>query len=53
MTDRPEDRSGEREGVVSARLYDYLGEEECDKNMEIFLSCMEAAGFLPLIPLLI
>jgi hypothetical protein len=39
-----DDRSDEKKGVVSARLYDYLGEDECDNNCKIFLSCLDAAG---------
>jgi proline dehydrogenase len=36
-----------REGVVSARTYDYTGEEECDANAKICRSCIETAGRRP------
>ena len=37
-------RSSERSGVVSARVYDYEGEGECDLNTELFLSSIDAAS---------
>lgn len=29
---------------MSARVYDYLGEAECDRRMKVFLDCIEAAS---------
>ena len=40
-------REQERVGVVSARTYDYLGEEKCDANVQIFLDCIDAAARQP------
>eukprot|EP00211_Chloroparvula_japonica_P001169 CAMPEP_0119157306 /NCGR_PEP_ID=MMETSP1310-20130426/52690_1 /TAXON_ID=464262 /ORGANISM="Genus nov. species nov., Strain RCC2339" /LENGTH=559 /DNA_ID=CAMNT_0007149921 /DNA_START=3 /DNA_END=1679 /DNA_ORIENTATION=+ len=37
-------RESARVGVVAARVYDYLGEEECDRNCEVFMRCLEAAA---------
>ena len=39
-----EHRTDEREGVVSARTYDYSGEAECDANMRIMLQCIDMAA---------
>jgi proline dehydrogenase len=36
-----------REGVVSARTYDYAGEAECDANAKICHSCIVTAGNRP------
>jgi proline dehydrogenase len=41
------DLSDRREGVVSARTYEYAGEEECDANAKICLACIEDAGKRP------
>ena len=37
-------RNKAREGVVSARTYDYTGEDECDRNLDIFLKCLDTAA---------
>lgn len=37
-------RTGERQGVVSARTYDYAGEAECDRNTDIFLQAITDAA---------
>lgn len=42
---QPHEQFGDRrEGVISARTYFYKDEESCDRNMEHFLYCIEAAG---------
>lgn len=33
-----------RMGVVSARTYFYSGEPECDKRLETFMHCIDAAS---------
>jgi len=45
--DIPETPTERKEGVVSARTYEYTGEESCDANLEICLSCIEASGNRP------
>lgn len=39
-----ERRVTEREGVVSARTYDYTTEDKCDANMNIMLRCIDMAA---------
>lgn len=37
-------RDSARKGVKSARVYDYLGEEECDSNMGMILRSIDTAA---------
>jgi hypothetical protein len=37
----PEAAQRPRDGIISARTYDYAGEAECDANAKICLSCIE------------
>ena len=39
-----EHRVEAREGVVSARTYDYVTEEKCDANMRIMLQAIDMAA---------
>lgn len=40
----PATQLGDREGVDSARVYDYVTELECDENAKIFQSAISAVG---------
>jgi len=42
--DVPAAQQRKRDGIVSARTYDYQGEAECDANALVTLSCIESAG---------
>lgn len=37
-------RTEAREGVMSARTYDYTSEDKCDMNMRIMLDCIDMAA---------
>jgi proline dehydrogenase len=43
----PVEAPREREGVVSARTFDYYGEAECDKNAAIFEKSIQAVAKIP------
>ncbi|KAL0486837.1 proline dehydrogenase [Acrasis kona] len=45
--DVPETPTERKEGVVSARTYEYTDEASCDANLEICLSCIEASANRP------
>lgn len=44
IEDLVEIRNEAREGVVSARTYDYSSEEKCDNNMRIMLQAIDMAA---------
>eukprot|EP00126_Sphaerothecum_destruens_P008388 Sdes_comp20194_c0_seq2m13477 len=37
----------EKEGVIAAHTYDYSGEDECNKNMRIFLKSIDTVSRVP------
>lgn len=45
QADVPQEAQRSREGIISARTYDYAGEAECDANAQICLRCIEVLRF--------
>ncbi len=49
--DVPAEKARPRDGIVSARTFDYAGEDECDANVNTFKFCINVCFIHSLTPI--